>query len=70
MSLFSDDTEPEIVNIYDFYRSHGLSDHAAVQVVLHMLLTRTFAQESDARECARELGYNIPYVFPSSGTMH
>jgi hypothetical protein len=68
MSLF--DEEPQVVNIYDFYRSHGLSELIATQLVFHMLLTRTFGFEADARECALELNISLPFVFPDSGNTH
>lgn len=62
--------DPQIVNIFEFGRAHGLSDQAAMQLVLHMLITRTYAVEADAREAASELGIFIPFVFPDNGTLH
>ena len=68
--LDSDDAEPEIVNILSFYKEHGLSDTQAMQLVLHVLLTRTYAIATDAREAALELGFDIPYVLPGDGKTH
>ena len=62
--------DPNIVNVYDYCRSLGLSDLVATQLVFHMLLTRTFGFESDVRECALELDIILPYVFPDSGITH
>jgi hypothetical protein len=69
MSLF-DESEPAIVNVYDFFKDHGLSDHLATQLVLHMLLTRTYGLEAEARACAAELNILLPYIFPDSGTIN
>ena len=65
-----EDGDPRVVNIYEFYRSHGISDHEAIHLVLHMLLTRTYAAESDAREVASEFQIDIPYVFADNGKLH
>ena len=70
MSLFDEKAEPEVINIYDFYRSHGLSELVATQLVFHMLLTRTLGFEAEARECAMELKISLPYIFPDSGKTH
>ena len=71
MGLLDDDEmDPQIVNVLEFYRSYGISDQAAFQLVLHILLTRTYAVEADAREAAHELGIDIPFIFPSNGTLH
>ena len=64
------DDDPQIVNIFDFYKLHGLADQTVYQLVLHCLLTRSFALEADARAAALELGIVIPYVFPDNGQMH
>lgn len=69
MSLF-DNEEPQVVNIYDYYRSHGLSEMVATQLVFHLLLTRTFGFESDARECALELNISLPFIFQDNGQTH
>lgn len=70
-SLLKDDEEhPAIVNIFDFYKSHGLSDLMATQLTFHMLLTRTYGFESDARECALELNIQLPFIFPDNGLQH
>jgi hypothetical protein len=42
----------------------------ATQLVFHLLLTRTFGLESDARECAMELNITLPYILPDSGNTH
>ena len=65
-----DNAEPEIVNIYDFYRSHGISEIVVAQLVFHLLLTRTYGFEADAREVALELNIDLPYIFPSDGKTH
>jgi hypothetical protein len=67
---FGDDEQPEIVNVFDFYKSHGLSDMTATQLTLHMLLTRTLGFESEARECALELNIALPFIFPDDGNLH
>ena len=64
------DAEQRVVNIYDYYRAHGLSDNQAIHLVLHLLLTRTYAAEADAREAALELNIEIPFVFEDNGLMH
>ena len=46
------DDDPQIVNIFDFYKLHGLADQTVYQLVLHCLLTRSFALEADARAAA------------------
>jgi hypothetical protein len=69
MSLFENE-EPHVVNVYEFYRSHGLSELVATQLVFHMLLTRTFGSEAEARECALELNISLPFIFPDNGTTH
>lgn len=70
MSLFDDKAEQEVINVYDFYRSHGLSELVATQLVFHMLLTRTLGFEAEARACATELKIYLPYVFPDNGNTH
>lgn len=63
-------SDPEIINIFDFYKAHGLSDFVATQLVLHLLLTRTYGFEADARDCALELNIELPFVFPGDGKIH
>lgn len=70
MLIDDDDVSPQIVNVYEFFKSFGMSEHATYQIILHMLLTRTYAVESDARECADELGFKIPYIIPGNGVTH
>ncbi len=70
MSLLDQEDEPDIVNVLSFYRDHGLTDAQAMQVLLHLLFTRTYAIATDAREAATELGYDIPYVLPGDGKTH
>lgn len=72
MSLLDDlDDDPDpLVNVYEFYRSHGIINHTASMMILHLLLTRTFCSESDAREVASEFNIDIPFVFKDTGTMH
>lgn len=69
MRLDNED-EPPIVNAFDFYRSYGLSEHTAISLVLHMLLTRSYCLEADAREAALEMNITLPYVFPDNGRTH
>lgn len=67
-----DDDEPEIsfVNVLDYYKAHGIGEAAAIAIVLHLVLSRSYAAVSDAREAALELGYELPYVMPSDGRIH
>jgi hypothetical protein len=62
--------EPQIVNLFEFFQSHGLTDIVATQLVFHLLLTRTYGLESDARECAMELNISLPYVCKDNGRTH
>lgn len=59
-----------VVNVLDFYRAHGISENAALQITIHLILTRSYAIEADARAAALELGYDIPFVFPTNGQLH
>jgi hypothetical protein len=71
MSLFDDsESESEAVNVYDFYRSHGLSELVSTQLVFHLLLTRTYGFEADLRDCALELNISLPIIFPDNGKTH
>lgn len=69
MSL-NEDEKDKPVNVLDFFREHGLDDRVAFQLVLHMLLTRSYAYQDEAREVALELGVDIPFVFPGNGVTH
>jgi hypothetical protein len=62
--------ETEVVNVFEYYKSFGLSDFVATQLVLHMLMTRTYCVESDAREIAAELNISLPYIMTGNDTSH
>jgi hypothetical protein len=71
MSLLMDNEDPTLpVNVLDFFRANGLAENVAISIVIHMLLTRTYAVESDARAAAQECGHPIPFVFPGNGRTH
>lgn len=70
MTLDFEGNDERVVNVYEFYRSHGISDHEAIHLVLHMLLTRTYGLESEAREVASEFKIYIPFIHDDNGVLH
>ena len=70
MSLLDEFEEPEPVNALDYFEAFGLTRLEAFNLVLHLMLTRTYVLPADAREVAAELGFNLPYVHPDNGRMH
>lgn len=70
MNLLDEAEEPEPVNALDFFEAFGLSRTEAFNLVLHLMLTRTYVFPAEAREAAAELGFNLPYVLPGDGQMH
>ncbi len=68
--LLESNDEPPVVNAFEFYRSYGLSEHTAISLVLHMLLTRSYCLEADAREAAMEMNITLPFVFSDNGKTH
>jgi hypothetical protein len=70
MSLLDDQDGPEPVNVLEYLEAFGLSKEQAFNIVLHLVLTRTYVFPAEAREAASELGIDIPYVHPGDGRMH
>lgn len=70
MNLFNEDDEEPLVNLYEFYRFHGVGDVATMQMVLHILLTRSYGAESEARTVAAQFHIDIPYVLPDTDNTH
>lgn len=68
--ILDDQDEPTPVNVLDFLEAFGLSRTEAFNIVLHMLLTRTYVFPAEAREAAAELGIQLPYVHPGDSRMH
>lgn len=68
--MIDDDLDPEPVNVLEFLEGFGLSRNDACNVILHLVLTRTYVFPTDAREAAAELGFHIPFVHPGDGRMH
>jgi hypothetical protein len=70
MTMLDEFEEPEPVNALDFFEAFGLSRSEAFNLVLHLMLTRTYVFPAEAREAAAELGFNLPYVQPDNGLLH
>lgn len=71
MSLLDNEEGPEPVNAMDFLEEHGLEKNQAVNVLLHLLFTRTYVFPSEVREAAAELGFVLPFIPQDhSGLMH
>lgn len=70
MSLLDDSETPEFVNVLDFLDYWGIDREKAFHIVLHLLLTQSFADPNDVRTAAAELGSPIPFVHPGDGRMH
>jgi hypothetical protein len=68
--MLGDEKEPEPVNVLDFFETFGMTRAEAINVVLHLLLTRTYVYPSEAREAAAELGIQLPFVHPGDDRMH
>jgi hypothetical protein len=70
MSLLDNDEGPEPVNALEYLQTFGVDQQQAYQILLHLLFTRSWVMPSDVRECAAELGINLPYVHPGDTRMH
>jgi hypothetical protein len=70
MNLFDEPEEREFVNVLDFLTHWGIDREQAFHIVLHILLTQSYADPADVRAAAADFGTPIPYVHPGDGRMH
>ncbi len=68
--VLDDKEDPEPVNVLDYFEAFGMPRQEAFNIVLHLLLTRTYVFPQEAREAAAELGIQLPFVHSGDGRLH